>query len=170
MEEGIIFSEKQKFRQWWLWLIFLVLNGTVLIGAFNQVVEGKPFGDQPMSDSGLLISVFVLLLLTVLFFILRLETQINDKGIYVRFYPFHLSFRYYPWESINKVKVRKYSPLMEFGGWGIRLGLLTRARAFNVSGDQGLQLEFNDYQRLLIGTHKPDELKQVLHTLGRDQE
>ncbi|MCX2451811.1 DUF6141 family protein [Pedobacter sp. PLR] len=170
MEEGIIFSEKQKFRQWWLWLIFLVLNSVFLVGAFNQIVEGKPFGDQPMSNSVLLISVCVLLLITALFFMLRLETRINSKGIYVRFYPFHLSFRYYPWESINKVKVRKYSPLMEYGGWGIRFGLLTRERALNVSGNQGLQLEFNDYKRLLIGTHKPDELMQVLHILGKDQE
>ncbi|MBB2150838.1 hypothetical protein [Pedobacter gandavensis] len=170
MEEGIIFSEKQRFRQWWLWLILFVLNGVFLNGAFKQIFEGKQFGDQPMSNTALLISVFVLLLITFLFVILRLETRINNNGVYVRFYPFHLSFRYFPWESINLAKVRKYSPIMEFGGWGIRFGLITKGRALNVSGNQGLQLEFNNYQKLLIGTHKPEELKQALHILGKDQE
>ncbi|WP_316842352.1 hypothetical protein [Pedobacter gandavensis] len=170
MEQGIIFSEKQRFRQWWLWLIFLGINGLFLAGAFKQIIGGEQFGDKPMSNSGLLISVTVSLLITVLFFILRLETRINEKGIYVRFYPFHMSFRYYPWESINKANVRKYSAIMEYGGWGIRFGLMGNGRALNVSGNQGLQLVFNNDEKLLIGTHKPEELKQVLNALGKHME
>lgn len=169
MEEGTIFSEKQRFRQWWLWLIFLMMNTLFITGAFRQLVFMKQFGDHPMSNIALVISVTVSLLITVFFFMLRLETQISNKGVSVRFYPFHLSFRFYPWESINKAYVRKYSPIMEYGGWGIRYGLMGSGRALNVSGNQGLQLEFNNDQKLLIGTHKPEELKQVLALLCKDK-
>lgn len=169
MGESIIFSEKQRFRQWWLWLIFLIINGLFLTGAFRQLIIIKQFGDQPMSNTALVISVTVSLLITIFFFILCLETQISDKGIHVRFYPFHLSFRFYPWESINKAYVRKYSPIMEYGGWGIRYGLMGNGRALNVSGNKGLQLEFNNDQKLLIGTHKPEELRQVLNQICKEK-
>ncbi|WP_316822789.1 hypothetical protein [Pedobacter gandavensis] len=167
--EGIVFSEQQRFRQWWLWFIFLGINGMFLTGVFKQVVGGQQFGNQPMSNTGLLISVSLSLLITILFVILRLETRIDDKGIYVRFYPFHISFKYYPWESISRANVRKYSPVMEYGGWGLRFGLMGNGAAFNVSGNQGLQLVFNNGQKLLIGTHKPEELKQVLNILAKDK-
>lgn len=169
MEEGIIFSEKQRFRQWWLWMIFLGINGLFLAGAFKQLIGGEQFGNKPMSNTGLLISVSVCLLITALFFILRLETKIDNKGIYVRFFPFQMSFRFYPWESIDKAYVRKYSPIMEYGGWGVRFGLMGNGRALNVSGNQGLQLEFNKDQKLLIGTHKPEELSAVLDKLVKDK-
>ena len=42
MEENVFFSEKQQFRQWWLWLIHLGLIGFVL---FKIVVE-KDFGNS----------------------------------------------------------------------------------------------------------------------------
>lgn len=170
MNEDIIFSEKQKFRQWWLWLIFLVVNGLLLAGVFKQFSTERRPGDYQTSNSSLIVSVVILLLITVFFFILRLETQINRQGIKVRFYPFHLSFRSYPWESISKAYVRNYSPIMEYGGWGIRFGLMRKGRALNVSGNQGLQLEFNNDKRLLIGTRKPEELKQIMTSLGKGEE
>lgn len=170
MNEDIIFSEKQKFRQWWLWLIFLVINALLLAGVFKRFSDVRYPDDYTTSTTSLLISTAILVFITVLFFILRLETQINSEGIKVRFYPFNLSFRFYPWENITKAYVRNYSPIMEYGGWGIRFGLMRKGRAMNVSGNQGLQLEFNNAKRLLIGTRKPEELKQVVTRFGKGEE
>jgi hypothetical protein len=167
MSNEILFSENQKFKQWWLWLILLGINGLILYGVFKQVILGVQFGDKPMSNAGLFVTTGLTILLTILFAIFRLETKIKKEGIYVRFFPFHLTFKYYAWDKLTKSFVRKYSPLTEYGGWGLRIGLFGKGTAFNVSGDKGLQLEFTDNKKILIGTNKPDELTDVLNKIGQ---
>lgn len=167
MEQDFIFKEKQRFKQWWLWLILLGLNGFLLYGFFRQVLAGYPLGDRPMSNIGLSITALITLLLSLFFIILRLETIIKTDGIYVRFFPFHAEFKYYPWSRINRSHVRTYAPLAEYGGWGLRYGMFGKGTAFNVSGNQGLQLEFTDRKKLLIGTNKPEALSSALRQLGQ---
>lgn len=89
----------------------------------------------------------------------------KTDGIYVRFFPFLLTFRKYPWEDLEKATVRTYSPLAEYGGWGYRISFSGKGRAFNISGNKGLQLKFKNGKKLLIGTNKPDELAEVLRVL-----
>ena len=158
------FTEKQRFTQWWLWIILLGTNGGILYGVIQQVIFGKQFGDNPASDAGLLLIFALVVLISIFFVSLRLETVIKQDGIYVRYYPVHFSFRYYPWEDIQKAYVRKYKPIIEYGGWGFRG--FGKNRALNVSGNQGLQLEFRNYKRLLIGTRKPGEIIEALHKKG----
>jgi|SRR3954447_2251190 hypothetical protein len=107
------------------------------------------------------------ILLTILFINFRLETQIKKDGVYVRFFPFHLSFRHYNWDKVSKSFVRQYNPIGEYGGWGLRLGLFGKGKALSVSGDKGLQLEFTDNKKLLIGTNKPEELTEALKKIGQ---
>ena len=158
MDKEILFTEQQRFKQWWLWLILISLNGLFLFGVFQQVFNGHPFGDKPMSDVGLLIVSGLFLLITLLFVVFRLETQIKKDGIYVRFFSFHVNFKYFSWESLTKSFVRNYSAITEYGGWGLRIGLFGRGKAYNVSGNTGLQLEFKTSKKLLIGTGKATEL------------
>lgn len=167
MNDDILFTERQRFKQWWIWLILIGINGLFLFGVFKQVIGGEQFGDKPMSNTELLMAASLTILVMVLFISTRLDTQIKNDGIYVRFFPFHLKFKYYPWTNLTKSFVRKYSPLSEYGGWGLRLGLSGKGTAFNVSGDKGLQLEFTNNKKLLIGTNKPIELTDTLSQLGQ---
>ncbi|MBA4277534.1 hypothetical protein [Flavobacterium sp.] len=167
MANEVLFTESQKFKQWWLWLILLGINGLFLFGLFKQVIGGQQFGDKPMSNVGLIVTTVLTIVLTILFVNFRLDTTITKDGIYVRFFPFHLKFKHYSWDSLTKSYVRQYSPLTEYGGWGLRLGLFGKGTAYNVSGDKGLQLEFTDKKKLLIGTNKPDELTETLKKVGQ---
>lgn len=167
MANEVLFTESQKFKQWWLWLILLGINGLFLFGLFKQVIGGQQFGDKPMSNVGLIVTTVLTIVLTILFVNFRLDTTITKDGIYVRFFPLHLKFKHYSWDSLTKSYVRQYSPLTEYGGWGLRLGLFGKGTAYNVSGDKGLQLEFTDKKKLLIGTNKPDELTETLKKVGQ---
>lgn len=167
MDNEILFTERQRFRQWWLWFILLGINGLFLFGVIKQVVGGEPYGDKPMSNTGLIITTALTVFLTFLFVSFRLETIIRKDGIYVRFFPFHLKFRHYAWETLTKCYVRQYAPIAEYGGWGLRYGFMGKGKALNVSGNKGLQLEFTDNKKLLIGTNKPDELTEILKKLGQ---
>jgi hypothetical protein len=167
MDNEILFSERQKFKQWWIWLILLGINGLILFGVFKQVIVGQQFGSKPMSNIGLLVTAGLTWLLTLLFMNLRLETQIRKDGIYVRFFPFHIAFKHYNWDNLTKSYVRQYSAIKEYGGWGLRLGLFGKGAAFNVSGNKGLQLEFTNNKKLLIGTNRPGELTETLNKIGQ---
>jgi hypothetical protein len=162
MDQEIIFSESQKFKQWWLWLILLGLNVLFIFGYLQQVLTGKQFGDRPMSNNGLLAITVLTVMLSLLFYFLRLDTQIKKDGVYVRFSPFQRRFKYYNWNQIKRSYVRKYNPITEYGGWGLRAGIFGSGKAFNISGNQGLQLEFFNDKKLLIGTKKPDELAKAI--------
>lgn len=126
MTEKPLFTEKQTwFNQWWIWLVLIGLNGMVWYAAYQQWVLGVPFGDNPMSNTGLMITILLVTVLFVFFLFMRLETEIDKEGIYVRFYPLHLQFRFFSWEEISNAEVRKYSPIKEYGGWGLRFSFCT---------------------------------------------
>ena len=167
MREEILFSERQRFKQWWVWLILLGVNGLFLWGVFEQVIGGQQFGSKPMGNTGLLIVTGLTLVLTFLFFNFRLDTIIKKNGIYVRFFPLHLKFKHYNWNSLTKAYTRQYSAIGEYGGWGLRYGLGGKGTAYNVSGNQGLQLEFTNNKKLLIGTNKPEQLSDALSKIGQ---
>lgn len=166
-DNDILFSEKQQFRQWWIWLLLVGLNAPFAAGVIKQIGLGQPFSDDPMTNTQLICATITVALLTIFIFSIRLETQIRPDGIYVQFYPFHFKYRYYSWSSLRKSYVRQYSPLGEYGGWGLRLGGFGNGKAFNISGNKGLQLEFTTGEKLLIGTNKPEELNSVLLSIGQ---
>ena len=167
MQQEILFTEEQKFKQWWLWLVILGLNGFFLFLAYQQLILKKQVGNRPITDNGLLISIGIIVLITLMFFYTKLKTCIKKDGIYVQFFPFHFSYKYYGWETVAKVYVRTYNPLGEFGGWGLRYSFTGNGTAYNVSGDKGLQLELNTGKKILIGTNKAAELEKVLNQLHR---
>lgn len=167
MINEILFAERQRYKQWWLWLILLSINGLFLFAVFKQVVGGQQFGEKPMSNTGLLISTGFTIFLSILFFNFQLETIIKRDGIYVRFFPYFTKFKHYPWDKLSKSFVRKYSPIREYGGWGLRIGSFEKGNAYNISGDKGLQLEFTNNKKLLIGTNKPLEIEKILTEMGQ---
>lgn len=167
-ENEILFSEKQKFTQWWLFLLLFGISGLFVYALYVQLIVGTPFGDKPIGNAGLIaISVFVLSI-NALFFATRLETQIDAKGIYVRFYPFQRKLKFYAWTEIQKATVRSYKPLLEYGGWGIRYGFSGKGKAYNVSGNEGLQLELKTGEKFLIGTQKKEQIALVLEKINLD--
>jgi hypothetical protein len=78
-------------------------------------------------------------------------------------FPLQWAWHSQPWTDIEQAYVRAYDPLSEYGGWGLKGTRYNRA--FNISGDQGLQLVLHDGNRLLLGTQRPTEITQALSQL-----
>ncbi len=154
MKNEVLFRETQKFTQWWLWAL-LILTGIV---AALRLSNGS--GQTIKEILPALSPLLIVVLIYVVFAISTLETEISVDGIHVRFRPFHRSFRIYPWRSLRKADVRRYSPLLEYGGWGIR-GFGSN-RAWNVSGSYGIQIQTKRGKKLLIGTQKPELAREVI--------
>jgi len=160
-KNNVKFKEVQKFKQIILWLVVIIPSGVLLYGVIQQVIFGKPFGDQPVSDISL-IMMFVLigLGLPVLFYHSKLITEVREDGIYFKFVPFHFKTHKFLLKDIDKYYIRNYSPIKEYGGWGIRFGPM--GKAYNLYGNTGMQLELKNGKRILLGTQRPDEFKQAM--------
>jgi hypothetical protein len=166
-----LFQEEQRFRQPFLWVIIgvssLLTIGIFAYGMYQQLIQGKPWGDRPMPDPVLLLfGSFMILFgigLFVFFCITKLTTEVRGGGLFIRYFPFHLSFRKIPLEKVKKCEARKYKPIREYGGWGIRFG--SHGKVYNVKGNRGVQFEFLSGRRLLIGSQKPDEFVQAIDSI-----
>ena len=158
-----ILCEVQQFRQVWIWAIVSALAGLVWYAAVRQLLLHRPFGGIPMPVIPLVIFWFIFGIgLPALFFFARLVTKVRDDGIYICFFPFHWAFRRIAFTEVKQSKVRTYRPIREFGGWGIRYG--RTGKAYNVSGDRGVEIELSNGNRLLIGSQRAEELWRAIQT------
>lgn len=139
---------------WPVWLLFAAL---VYYLWSNELIY----------DSVAYVVLGVVLLSNLFIFFLALETIVDDTGVSYRMRPIHRKWKKHAWQDIAEYEVRQYRPLREYGGFGIRIGL--NGKAYNVKGKMGLQLVLKDGKRILIGTQKAEELKEVLARLRHKQ-
>jgi len=167
MNGKILFTEQQKFRQIWFWMLLIVALSLPMINFLvEQVKTGNHLENYSIRNTGFISDLILLIVLPIsviiLFSVMRVETVITTEGVRVKFFPLHLSFREYKWERISKIYIREYSSLIDFGGWGIRFNFVTNTVVYNMCGNQGLQLELKNGKKILVGTQKKNELEVAL--------
>ena len=150
------FKEEQKFTQWWLWLILIVVTATIAFGVYKQIILGEPFGTKPASNSVLILSFVLLIAILMLFWFMRLKTTINSSGIDFKFTPF--VHKKTAWNEIESAEVINYGFV---GGWGIRLWT-KYGTVYNAKGNKGLAIQLKSGKNFLIGTQKEEELRKII--------
>lgn len=162
------FKEIQKFNQWWIIIFELIIVLAMTIVLIN---EYQNLGNIENGETFYSIIISGVLVLVVIVFInmIKLKTEINEQGISYQFYPLHMTQRTVLWRDLSDCKIRKYEPISEFGGWGLRgfgrkkiLGFNRKGMALNIKGNIGIQLEFKDGGKLLIGTQEPDKVRLTI--------
>lgn len=159
------FNEKQRTTQWWIWAVVVLVTTTFFWSFIQQIILGQPLGNKPAPDFVMYILLAIPIALILLIVSLKLITRIDDQAIFIHYIPFMR--RSIPWGDISKVEVIDYHPIREFGGWGLRYGIRRRSRAYTVSGRHGLSIELKNGSKVLIGTNKPEAMKETLKVLGK---
>ena len=67
----------------------------------------------------------------------------------------------FDFDSIEKAEAHSYSPLRDYGGWGIRYG--GKGKAYNVSGNKGVLLMLKDGKNVLIGSQNHEGLCSAIN-------
>lgn len=160
MDTSIYYSENQYFRQWWMRLIqaslFICFSGFVIAQLFFDVSIGnKPVSNNSLTLLWLIFGCF----LPLLFQFCGLHIQVRSNGLYIKFAPFH--FGYKKIENISSYEMRKFRPLADYGGWGIRYG--SQGKAYIVSGCEGVQFLTSDGKKLMIGSQNPHDFIMALN-------
>lgn len=155
-----VFREVQRFHPVFYFIV-IISSLSIWVVAFIQIILKIPVGNKPASDTFLLIFLFLFgVLFPYIFLKIKLTTEIKTDGIYVKMFPFHFKWQFFPFENIERVELVKYSPLKDYGGWGIRYG--KGGKAYNARGNMGIMLHFKNGKNLLIGTQRGEEFIEIL--------
>jgi hypothetical protein len=173
MTAKLIYREEQTFRQsfipWIMLVAVLFMVGGIGVSFYQQLYLGKPYGDEPMSNNGLIWSSIIAFIVMSAAFILILNggmvTEIWTDGIRFNFSPFIRKMRHIPLTDITSVEVAKYRPLAEFGGWGFRKRLLSKKTAYNISGRIGVRVIKKNGSQVMFGTKKQEEMKRAVEKM-----
>jgi hypothetical protein len=158
-----IFKEEQRFKQTWLKVLLAI---SIVVPVIVVTKEYLAENSKITTNEFVLTLIGIAVSIAFIFFF-KLKTRIDEKGIYYQFAPFHFKFKIVEWSEIKKVNVRTYDPIGEYGGWGLKGGFpwdKEKGKCVNISGDIGIQIEFKNGKKLLIGTQKKEEAKNVLKT------
>lgn len=173
MTARLIYREEQSFRQsfipWIMLASMLFVIGGISVSFYQQLYLGKPYGNEPMSNNGLIWgSIISFVVMTAAFILIlsgRMVTEIWTDGIGFYFSPFIRKMRHIPLADITSVEVAKYRPIIEFGGWGFRKRLLSRKTAYNISGRIGVRVIKKNGSQVMFGTQKQEEMKRAVEKM-----
>ena len=158
-----VFEENQKFTQSWL---MIIIGISLLVPLALTIKEWSEKTDKSMeANLDLIITLGIMCLVIAPIIFMKLKTRIDNLGIHYQFFPFHLKPKLITWNEMEKVYVRKYNAVTEYGGWGLKGGFFYKEKgiAYNVSGNLGIQIELKKGKKILIGTKQEEKVKQALN-------
>ena len=112
-------------------VIVLVISGLAIYAMVQQLILGKPFGENPAPDAAMLaIGMLIGFALPIFLFTIRLITEVRNDGLYFRFSPFHFSFHEIAFWDMRHYEIRTYRAIKDYGvgasGMGKKAKLTTQ--------------------------------------------
>ena len=161
-DRELLFREVQRARMWWAWLVIALLPLATGWTFVQQVLLDRPGGNNPAPDWLVWVLFLAFGLGAPAFFLLwlRLVTEVRGREVRVRLVPLNRGWVRFPVGEIESAEARRYRPIREYLGWGIRWG--PGGRAYNLSGNRGVQLVIASGRRILIRSERADELEAAI--------
>ena len=180
-KDEILFYEVQP--SWRKWSVILIVTPTLIVSvwALIEMFAGR------MDFHPVAIVIFLLFSFVIYFTTFsKMKTIVTSTGIYVKNTDWLKIMRsdsiFFAWEAIEKMRIYKHKKF-RFQNiitlfWALVIILLPYSSSdkekeseknddtFVVSGNIGLQLVLKDGRKILIGTNKVEELKEVINKLN----
>lgn len=144
------FQEIQRFRQFWIWAILILVTGIAMASIF--------FSSGAKLDWTLAIPLGIIGLVYLLLFKLELKTRIDQDSLSFSFFPF-IKERKYSFKDLVSLEVIEYNGLLEYGGWGIKWN--GSSWSYTTGGKYGILVKTTK-KKFLLGTQKPEEAKTAI--------
>ena len=170
MKTRALYEERSGWS-WWvhslIWIIFLA----ALVPLF-ELAEGN----VGSSEGAMPVGVAVLCLslgfgIPSLFYLLmgQLRTRVTGEEIDMRWGFAEVIKKKIPFEKIEGAEAVTYSPIREFGGWGIRVGA-NKKKGWTICGNRALVLNLKDGARFYLGSDKPERILQWVQSAAKRSE
>lgn len=160
MKRQVLFEE----RSGWSWWVHPLIWLTFLAALFPLVELAR--GNVGAGDESMPVWVAVLCLLLgfglpggIYSLMGQLRTRVTNRGLEIRWGLLELIRKPILFDEIVHAEAVTYSPLSEFGGWGIRVGG-KKKKAWTVRGNRALLLHLEDGTRFYLGSDRPERILQ----------
>ena len=142
-------------KQWWLWALLFALMGLFVYILVQQVVFGKPVGNNPAPNGVLILLSLIPLGVMALVYSVTLKTEVTDTEIKINLTPLGSA-------TIKRSEI-KTSKIVYYGfvGYGLRFSP-KYGTVYNTHGKVGMAIETNNGSKYLIGTQKATEFEKAL--------
>lgn len=168
----LYFKEEQKLAPYKILIILTMIIAVFLVTLGLSLHQDNQL-DTTTNDSlnslltASLIVIPILILLTILKLSMRLIVEIREEGVCYKYKPIIKQFRTIPYNKIEKYEIRKYKPIFEYRGWGIRdrgnrRKINKYGIAYTARGKIGLQLYLKSGGKILIGTQRSEAIKRAM--------
>lgn len=151
-------------RAGWAWWVHLLVSITLVAVAIPlmEVLKGD-IGNGP-GEMPVWVAVLCALLGLglpggIYAFMGQLRTRVTEEGIEIRWGFLEVIKKTILFDSIEEAEAVTYSPIGEFGGWGIRFGG-KKKKAWTIRGNRALLLHLKDGTRFYLGSDKPERMLQ----------
>lgn len=151
MSDYVVYEETTGWP-WWVAAIIVVSS---VSGALGLLVGG---GGAPTLFLGA--GLIALLPLGIWFLFGKLVVRVTRTSVLVAFGTASLIQKLVAFSDIRRVEPVTYSPILEFGGWGIRWSFRGRKRAWTIRGNRAVVLHLRDGSRLYVGSEQPERLAE----------
>jgi hypothetical protein len=157
-----LFREEQRFGSG-SFRALLAAGSLAALGGIALLAGRLPSRGQPAPAVALAAVAVTLLVTWWLSMAVRLVTEVRRDGLFIRLQPLHRVERRIPFEEAIRLEAVSYSPLREYGGWGLRRG--RSGPAYSAWGDRGVLLTFADGRTVLLGSQRAEQLAAALRAL-----
>jgi len=151
----VLFEERQRFVNRTLGFVLLGLLVLVTLFVWQDLRAHLPVGRQ--------LTMFLPAVLVSVLLFLELHVTVQDGGVRIRMLPF--ANRTIAPAQIARWEARTYRPIRDYGGWGVRFG--PRGRAYNVSGNRGVEITLANGKRVLVGSQRADDLATAIARIAK---
>jgi hypothetical protein len=154
------FIEIQRFNKWWHYMFMLlpfVFISCMSYLILNDLIETNDGEKHPVL---LILLIISSVLAGYWFYSMKLITYIDANGIEVNYKSIPFAYRKISWDEIENIETVTYSPLWEYGGWGVRWS--ANGWCYNVRGKKGIKIIYKNKDVFLIGTQEPESIKQLI--------
>jgi len=155
-----LFHERQSFRQRRVRILLAIPPAAMLLLVVWQVILGRPWGTNPMSNGRLTGWTVFLWLVYLRLVTVRLVTHIASGELTVGMRGLWRE-SHIPLHEIKSAKVVTYDAARDYGGYGIRT--TRRGKAYIAGGNRGVRLELVKGGAVLIGSARAEELLAAIH-------
>ncbi|CAM2902852.1 DUF6141 domain-containing protein [Paenibacillus sediminis] len=149
-----------------IWILVLIAPITILMWAavYIQLIEGKPFGAKPASDTVLIILWIIFgILLPSLFYFIKYRIRLNNEQLVLELIPFYKNkIRIADIQTINLITVR---PLIDFGGWGLRFN--GKKTGLIIEGKVGIEVKLKSNEIIVIASKRSEQLYKQLSLIEK---
>ena len=164
--QKVHFKEEQRFNQPWVMIMllssFFITLIIVIVSLYASTKSNDSSSNSTESIVGILILVLTFSLVLWLIMKMKLEVKVTEEAIVYRFKPLMMQEKAIHKNTIMRYEVRKYNAIKDYGGYGMRAGMRKWGKAFNVSGNLGMQLYLSNGKKILFGTQRPDAFKYAM--------